>query len=671
MPQDLQLRPEMGASVLRHLRGMADLPAKGILAGQAVDSAITDLWLSGGGVYNDLDVFRQCPFQADRPERKASQTAMRSTLQLERRQTYGGMALIVETVETYGIASVSRQGLLNHVNCFMASGHFSEKLTAQRVLSGFDLNCVRVAVDLETGLLHWDRHYAEFQRSRQLKIAMMHTPWHTLVRLAKKREELPHVYADLDLAAQACTAVAQSDSIGQMLRDRDVSLMFGRKHMELAGQYSSLLRPYFEMQACHWVREKVPSQGKGWREARLGSADDDIALGKDRVELWKMRSLGSLDGDVQNRVNRLGKGALFFAHGMLEESRRRKTSQVYVKLDALRAYRQTQTPDPERDRVLQHLNLFETAYVEGQALPAVSDKVEAFFSKHGAFAGLMLGMSLAQQWETIQRIKKVVRQFANDRMAGDTEAPYGVLETQASAADLQDDVTLRRLLDEDLRRQSEPFKVVALKLPALPLRWRHYLVEELLTPLELQKEGRQMHHCVAGYAHAVRSGRSRILRIRNRQDSKAWSTCELRPLSRGKDEEPMVEVVQHRAKSNKKPDAINEAVVGYVVAMLNLSSEGREHLASGTFELWARSRQTANEVQAALYRRNHERLQTMARKMQEKLRDTERKLEESSKAWSAAQLYAELNAPADSLAPGLELPTAWQQPADFAEDIEF
>lgn len=106
----------------------------------------------------------------------------------------------------------------------------------------------------------------------------------------------------------------------------------------------------------------------------------------------------------------------------------------------------------------------------------------------------------------------------------------------------------------------------------------------------------------------------------------------------------MVEVVQHRAKSNKAPHGTNEAVVQYVVAMLNLSSEGREHLKSGTFEPWARSRQHANEVQAASYRRNYERLQAMTRKMQERLRDAERKLEESNKAWSAAQLYAEVHA---------------------------
>src|SRR3546814_19813931 len=49
---------------------------------------------------------------------------------------------------------------------------------------------------------------------------------------------------------------------------------------------------------------------------------------------------------------------------------------------------------------------------------------------------------------------------------------------------------------------------------------------ELVTKAELLDESNAMHHCVAGYASFVRSGQSRIVRIRH-PDKRLWSTAEL------------------------------------------------------------------------------------------------------------------------------------------------
>jgi hypothetical protein len=57
----IDLHWSMGDRIIAHLRALGQLPASGYLAGQAVSSAIFDLFGEGAGagltVYNDLDVF--------------------------------------------------------------------------------------------------------------------------------------------------------------------------------------------------------------------------------------------------------------------------------------------------------------------------------------------------------------------------------------------------------------------------------------------------------------------------------------------------------------------------------------------------------------------------------------------------------------------------------------
>ncbi len=645
MPQSITLRPTMGADVLRHLSRFGELPSKGVLAGQAVDSAITDLWGGGGGVYNDLDIFRQCPSAAYRPHEKANATAMRSQLSMSNRQTYSGMALLLETVDTYGIASVSRQGMLNYVNCVMASGRFAHKLTVAQVISGFDLNCTRVGLDLETGLLHWDSHYEQFLASRQLRIAMMHTPYHTFLRLAKKAQELPGVYADMSQAAQACAGVARSKYVRQMLKDRDISLLFGSKHLELAQAHSSAWQGFFSLEQKDFRRK---SAGAVWNdtspEELANNPNDQVA------KLWALTPRGDVDPALQARIDRLGKASLFFAGRVVEEACRRKSDQVYVKLDVLRDHRKVAAAnlglEVNRDHVFQHLDLLGTSYVEGQALPAVSDKVESFLRKHSEFSGLLLGQTLAQQWATIQRLQKLVRRFCTEVVKVDSDAPWGVLETQASAVDLESDEKVWQLLLSDHERQSKPFDVAPLPMPGLPARWaQEFVVEELLTPGELTREGAQMGHCVGGYAHSVRTGRCRIVRIRNPRKPTQWSTVELVPHRSKKGKQPVWEVGQHRARSNKAPAPVNEEILKFLLAYWNLPPTAFERYLDGSLHAWALSRQRAH---AAMVRGMEKTVSTLSRMLQNleaRLTQERKELHQAESDLHAAELLREVDKP--------------------------
>jgi hypothetical protein len=595
--RDIKLVAGMGPAILKHLSMFGRIPRKGILAGQAVDSAITDLWGGGGGVYNDIDIFRSCPRDGDNRTSRVNQTAMRVNLELRTTNSYGEMSQILATVASYGIASVSRADMFNYVNCYMADGRMSEKLSANRVISGFDLNCVRVGIDLETQKLYWDASYAEFLRSRQLKITMMHTPWHTFVRLAKKSEELPGVYADMDLAAEACSALAHSAFIGSMVKSKDLSLRFGSKLHGLADAHSRAWAPYFRLEGTQYL--KLDSQGlralstrplrqctpSHVRDGTWYQVQDDEPLllsarPDDKYQLWQLQSKSPANDEVQRHINLMGKGALFFANRVVEESRRQKKDKVYVKLDTLIRHRNESGTPAARERVLTHAVILGTAYVEGQALPSLSDKVQAFFTKHSNFSNILMGLTLAQQWSAINRIQEVCKRYAQQFPKYDTDSCLGVLETQMCSLDVHDEEALWELLERDRVQNATPFVVEPLWIPAMPPVFADYQVSELLTPLELQQEGRQMHHCVGGYANAIRSGRSRIIRIRG-PHSKAWSTVELRRGAEGYD------VAQHRAVFNRDPAPRNKLVLAYMLRALKVPVSKRSRIGSAAFRQWA------------------------------------------------------------------------------------
>jgi hypothetical protein len=573
MKSAIVLNPNMGTAVVNHLRQFAELPPDGILAGQAVDSAITDLFGKGGGVYNDIDIFRreEMPF-ANRTRRSANALTKRFELNATPTGAYGNMNVLLEAVQTYGINSVSRHGMLNTVNCDVAWPLTS--LSAERVIGGFDINCTRVAVDLATNQLVWDRNYEDFLHSRQLRVTMMHTPWHTFLRLAKKAEELPDVFVDYDVAAEACVAVARSDWLDMMLRMKGVSMAFGQKHQELAERLKSVWNPYFDFEK---KRLYLGSDNRWSPDVEHGQPDGKT------VELCRLVPRGELDTRMQDRCNRMGSGILFFAPRVIEASRRKVAAAAYHKLNAIVAQQPkddvTGLPLPpafDRSNALSfveiHAELFGTDYVQGQALPTMAAKVSEWVRQHRGLARCLLGLTLAEQYARMNAITDVCRKFGKKYFDGDSKAGFGVLENHRDTLALSSAEAMENILTQYHLANTAPFDVNPLPLPlVVPKRFAGFQVRELLTAHELRQEGSNMGHCVGGYSDAVRRGDSRILTIRYRDErkSKHCSTVELR----GEFDvaAPRLTVAQNYSVSNTAPSEQNREFLEYVIGHLRLA----------------------------------------------------------------------------------------------------
>lgn len=565
MSRKVKLDAAMGVQVLEFLGKYQKLPERGIVAGQSVASALDAVFGRHDPVINDIDVFRRVRVDKKIGSDKVNNTASRHRISIhnfdEERQGYGqyaGMAQMLHLIQTYAIQSVSRDEMLNFVNCTTPGPE--QPLTVSRVLAGFDLNCVRVGVDLESKQLIWDHHFERFMDTRQLEISMLHTPNHTMVRYLRKLKQIPGAYGNVEAAAEICAGVSKARYLRKLIEGHHVSVMFGKKLHEQAEEVTSDLRPYFDLEEHRFYKDDK-SRTSSWKEVEVDGKLPEWSGPPEELTLWSLNGRGDLDPELQRRMDGLGAAVLTHGAKVVYDARRAKAKSVAIRFKEMRNVFE----DKPKSAVAWNLRKFGEAYVEGHALEDIGHKVDAFLAKHTSFAGQLMGMTLGEQYEVIKSIRQVAREF-------DGEASLGVLELMTTQAELRQPELLRRLLREEAKESSKPFGVKPMQLPKLPAAFDGYVVRELLTKAALVREGMENHHCVGGYSSVVRSNRSRILSIRSKQggDKSRRSTVEIRDGRFGSGEGAFGKgasliIVQHRAFGNEKPHPMNEAVLEYVL----------------------------------------------------------------------------------------------------------
>lgn len=217
------LSADMGHAVIDFLKAITPLPDRGIVAGQAVTSALLHLYGDGTrrGPINDIDIFLEdakfkdelkMHFSLDRffldgntkdyfQERGATQERDNSDL-------YSELSLVpnVTARKTLNITRVEREGLLNSVAInptLNAPNSYQTGLSAARVINSFDINCVEAGVNLATGKLSWSKNFNWFLKTSQLQQTNVHGEVHTMLRMLKKMKEMPWIYCDMPSTARS------------------------------------------------------------------------------------------------------------------------------------------------------------------------------------------------------------------------------------------------------------------------------------------------------------------------------------------------------------------------------------------------------------------------------------------------------------------------------------
>jgi hypothetical protein len=201
------------------------LPSFGIVSGQSVASACYELTGVGQGPMRDLDVFVEekvapyCPHVDDptpeispQGETVTSHGSQREAIPRGNTQKVGGNFLSASFFDTdpkgvgesvhsafYKI-TYSHFDLCNpDINWIRIKHHASRgDLTGETIISGFDINACQIAMDMEKQIVVWTEDFQDFLYQKELKATFVGTPMHTAVRICKKDKDLSFASLDLD-----------------------------------------------------------------------------------------------------------------------------------------------------------------------------------------------------------------------------------------------------------------------------------------------------------------------------------------------------------------------------------------------------------------------------------------------------------------------------------------
>lgn len=200
-----------------------DLPQTGVLAGQAVASACYELVGIGSGPMRDLDWF----VENDSPEDFHNVVSYRlvsvpsDSINFHIGRSSFGDALEFSAVNKGGYfvlfsGTLASNHDINVVGC--KSGISNRPVSGEVVISGFDLNCVEIAVDLDAKRVVWTSAFQDFLYSKALRVTRGITPAHTVLRLFKKQHDLSFASVDLE---REIWVLKMARQIGVMLESVD------------------------------------------------------------------------------------------------------------------------------------------------------------------------------------------------------------------------------------------------------------------------------------------------------------------------------------------------------------------------------------------------------------------------------------------------------------------
>lgn len=564
----MDMRKVRFEDVLQHLGRYADLKEfgnVGCIGGQAVASAIQDLYMEGrGGVYNDIDLF-VTEDSADQTRLNAHLDSMNSRQQRIQMVTHsevdvssGYGELDLHARYRYAVLFAYDRGMVNEVVTSSVRKHRWLDWDAARhrqycldIIQSFDFNCVQVGLDLWNRTVVWTPEFARFLATRQIEVVSTHTPAHTAIRLLRKLDALQEVYADVPRLMTTLAGAQLAQLVREIRRtpERDVL------------QHTEGLALYHELRDIIWVDRGLHCQRLfgAKHHARAKEVEAQLApwfslerAGKSQCLFTLMPKVHPDEAFMREAVTRPT------AHypTLVEAFIRPHKPSVRAKLQALVGV----APGRKNGKLMPYWPLPRDAdgrIVNASELANDAWDIRSFLSasatvmRHPGLAPMVRQTnSMSEQLALVAVAQKEAKRRG--------EWVYGVLENvpygeSGSAYSVDELNTL-------IEKQSKVLMRSLSKPLGLPTLAHAVRAKELVTGADLMSEGSLMRHCVGGYGDAVESGFSVIVSLRgDMSDKDSWSTVEFSGPSRWRDG-PLAQTVcirQHFGRFNSKPADAN------------------------------------------------------------------------------------------------------------------
>ena len=532
------LNKDMGAAILNRLKEFTDLPQEGFVAGQSVASAISELYGDGRAVkYTDVDLFKAKPAAtpvyidgqlATGPQVQKESTRVIATTSfyaVEAMMEYGHRVL--KTDKRYSVSSTCRKGMLNEINCFFGNNE------APGILPTFDLNCVQAGVDIATSRLFWTADNERFLKTHQLDVVSLHTPFHSLVRYFRKKQELEGIYGNdarmLELAAAAYLRQVEED--GTITEHDHLRWQFGSIYKEKLDSVSSFILPHFELS------ETIVKN----------------------YTVYNLKPRHTVGQDILSaRVHSLANGLPLVSRALREK--RAKGTQACVDylltkplidIDSSADNERVPVPEVKGSALKRAWFVGKEDFLKGNISSSQMTRMDKLMAEHHIEPNLMKS-TLELSWKAYLAI--------HEQRVKHGLWVYGALER--NFVDVLDADSFARFIEEQKLLLSQ-----TLKTKSLPdTRIGEFAVRELVTGMELVEEGLEMRHCVGGYAGRVKSKQAVIASFRRKNHANFYLTAEFHPSAAG------WKTHQVKGLQNRKATEEETAATDVYAAYLTLSS---------------------------------------------------------------------------------------------------
>lgn len=553
---NLLRKPGLAKKVLALLNALQPLPSVGVVAGQAVASAIDAILGTGHPVFNDLDVFideRDWPESTilvlsnprnpqsrliPKPHSERWKSKLTATL------TYtGNMGALTQDIQfraddadeyrefstqqnIYSVKKTERDGLVNKVMVSYTPAAIPFNLTkaklriraAQTLILGFDINSTQVAINLSNGKMNFTAEFERYFASRQLQIVRLFTPVQTILRYFKKREELK-AYGDDDLALrmfalrmkQTDPSEAFSHARVQAFKDGLVywpraqqTELYNAVQMDVSGPIGSGLQ---SAPLVMGPKYKAVLDAYGHKIAELV-----MPVAHPKKDLWLMATTAAAQATRLRTLVPVS-AALLTARFQEESAPLPKGTQNRLAL--FDAFVSGLSPSLAK-KYLEQYRKQGHAYLEGIESP-LRTMLSKLVVEHSELERPVVGLPFRFQIQFIQQAKLAMKRVSTPKLWS-AFSFKGTLWAHKAIGD-------PGLIDSLLIRLAPTDKPLVPALP-LPAVIDGVAVKELVSGLALLGEGERMAHCVGGYQDHLIRERSRIISLQHGPERTERSTTQ-------------------------------------------------------------------------------------------------------------------------------------------------
>lgn len=512
MTENLLKNDNLEKDILGRLREYAELPQTGFLAGGAVANTILSMEWGGDYPINDLDIFQIESVEGLESEKMPHRyTAMDLFIDGYR----GEFNLWVGTDDrrAYVISEARRNGLLNLIDVQFTMDHQNPE-NYRIMLQGFDLNCCEAGIDLENEKLIYTPNFESFIKTMQLQVNHPCTPFHTAIRITKKKKELQCCCNDdteFNYLSQIPLILAPPDQ-NPHRSNTQYAKYFGEKYHNLYLQNQAELDRYFEVilkrkrttgsslytmnpRNSEVIEELKDCYNLNSIKARWELLQGRKGVRDKNIKAWKLGwvpkcflmvnpKYAQCDWDekhakqIENFVGQHHYMGVVFYHFKLN---------IQEQLKALRVIR----------RMVNKEGLFVIGLIENALLKYLRNNNQSLLPPNNL---------ITEEW---------IRSLIDDYLAEN----YGVLKEPEDFTDFE---------------------------------FSNYITE-LVTAKDLMLEGIRMHHCVGGYARTIKDGESMIFHIEAEREASTIeiSKCGWEGTVSG------IYLAQHRGVWNKEPGSFH------------------------------------------------------------------------------------------------------------------